>query len=325
MGLIQSRSQSQLAPSRQCCRAGTGIAPTSLTAGISLVSSSSGENGAKACRADKADMAERTGKDKQIERVEKIDVEQELKAFEAMVIKAEREVGIHIDQNNQDHDRQDVGGLEGSTLNKRSRLGTMIGYKRSLATAPHATATRSPPPISTSMSNYPCQTISPSAISLRLSTGPSSSIHPYSSGNRDDTKSARSGSDKSARRAEREWLAKIDKAEWEVIEGQENNEMAEQKEVKKQEVEMEMKMKMGRSMTMMSVSPPLSFFPLSQISPSSHIPQADFGKQEQKKSSAKARKSRTTRIQHSNYLRPSPFVSPSLRQVLLLSPNRPSL
>lgn len=209
MGLIRSRSQSQLAPSRQCCRAGTVIAPTALTAGISLVSSSSGENGAKACRADKADMAERTGKDKQIERVEKIDVEQELKAFEAMVIKAEREVGIHIDQNNQDHDRQDVGGLGGSTLNKRSRLGTMIGYKRSLATAPHATATRSPPPISTSMSNYPCQTISPSAISLRLSTGPSPSIHPYSSGNRDDTKSARSGSDKSARRAEREWLAKI--------------------------------------------------------------------------------------------------------------------
>lgn len=103
-------------------------------------------------------------------------------------------------------------------------------------------------------------------------------------------------------------LLVLNKAEWKVIEGQENNEMAEEKEVKKQEVEMEMKMKMGRSMTMMSVSPPLSFFPLSQISPSSHIPQADFGKQEQKKSSAKARKSRTTRIQHSNYLRPSPFV-----------------
>lgn len=209
MGLIRSHSQSQPAPSRQCCRAGTVIAPTALTTGTSLVSSSFGENGAKACRADKANMEERTGKDKQVETVERIDVEQELKAFEAMVIKAEREVGIHIDQNNQGHDGQDVGGLEGSTLNKRFRLGTMIGYKRSLATAPHATATRSPSPISTSVSNYPCQTISSSAISLRLSPGPSSSIHPYSSVNRDDTKSARSGSDKSARRAEREWLAKI--------------------------------------------------------------------------------------------------------------------
>ncbi|KAE8542717.1 hypothetical protein D1P53_001499 [Cryptococcus gattii VGV] len=209
MGLIRSHSQSQPVPSRQCCRAGTVIAPTALTPGISLVSSSSGENGAKACRADKAGMTERTEKGEQVETVESIDVKQELKAFEAMVIKAERKVGIHIDQNNQDHDGLDVGGLEGSTLNKRFRLGTMIGYKRSLATAPHATATRSPPPISTNTSNHPCQIISSSAISLRLSPGPSSSIHPSSSGNRDDTKSARSGSDKSARRAEREWLAKI--------------------------------------------------------------------------------------------------------------------
>lgn len=196
MGLIRSHSQSQPAPSRQCYRAGTVTAPTGLTAGTSLVSSSSGENGAKACRADKADMAERSEKDEQVETVERIDVKQELKSFEAMVIKAEREVGIHIDQNSQGHDGQDVGGLEGNTLNKRFRLGTMIGYKRSLVTA------RSPPPISTSMSNHPCQTISSSAISL-------SSIHPYSSGNRDDTKSARSGPDKSALREEREWLAKI--------------------------------------------------------------------------------------------------------------------
>lgn len=196
MGLIRSHSQSQPAPSRQCYRAGTVTAPTGLTAGTSLVSSSSGKNGAKACRADKADMAERSEKDEQVETVERIDVKQELKSFEAMVIKAEREVGIHIDQNSQGHDGQDVGGLEGNTLNKRFRLGTMIGYKRSLVTA------RSPPTISTSMSNHPCQTISSSAISL-------SSIHPYSSGNRDDTKSARSGPDKSALRAEREWLAKI--------------------------------------------------------------------------------------------------------------------
>lgn len=208
MGLIRSHSQSQPAPPRQCYRADTVIAPTALTASTSLVPSSSGENGAKACRADKADMAERTEKDEQVGTIERIDVKQELKAFETMVTKAERELGIHIDQNSQDRDGQGVGGLEGSTLNKKFRLGAVIGYKRSLATAPHVNATRSPPPISTSMSNHPCQSISSSAISLRLLPCPSSSIHPYSSGNRDDTKSARSTSDKSAQRAERGWLAK---------------------------------------------------------------------------------------------------------------------
>lgn len=208
MSLIRSHSQSQPAPPCQCYRADTVIAPTALTASTSFVPSSSRENGAKACRADKADMAERTEKDEQVGTIERIDVKQELKAFETMVTKAEREVGIHIDQNSQDRDGQGVGGLEGSTLNKKFRLGAVIGYKRSLATAPRVNATRSPPPISTSMSNHPCQSISSSAISLRLSPCPSSSIHPYSSGNRDDTKSARSGFDKSAQRAERGWLAK---------------------------------------------------------------------------------------------------------------------
>lgn len=99
----------------------------------------------------------------------------------------------------------------------------MIGYERSLATAPHDTATRSPPPISTSMSNHPRQTIpyptsssaprhllpSSSPISPRLFPGSPSSIHAYSSGKGEGIKSVRSVPVKSARRAEREWRAKV--------------------------------------------------------------------------------------------------------------------
>lgn len=232
MGLIRSLSQSQRSHSRQRRREDTVTTPTAITAGTTLLPSSSGENGTKACRVDKVDKAERAERDEKVERIGRINAKQELKAFEAMVIKAETEIGIHIRQNNLNHDGKGVGRLEGSKLSKGFKLGIgkgkgresmMIGYERSLAAAPHGTATRSPPPISTSMSNHPRQTIpyptsssasrhllpSSSPISPRLSPGSPSSIHTYSSGKGEGIKSVRSGSVKSARRAEREWRAKV--------------------------------------------------------------------------------------------------------------------
>lgn len=230
MSLIRSFSQSQRSRSRQHRRADTVSTPTAITAGITFVPSSSGENGMKVCRVDKPYKVERAEKDERVERVERINVKQELKAFEAMVIEAETEVGIHIRQNNQDHDGQGVGPLEGSTWSKGFRLGmgkgkctestTMIGYKRSLATAPHATASRSPPststirqtipyPISSSITPLHLCPSSSSPTSPGFSPDSHSSTHSYSSGKRAGTKSARSGSVKSARRAEREWRAKV--------------------------------------------------------------------------------------------------------------------
>lgn len=232
MGLIRSLSQSQRSHSRQRRREDTVTTPTAITAGTTLLPSSSGENGTKACRVDKVDKAERAERDEKVERIGRINAKQELKAFEAMVIKAETEIGIHIRQNNLNHDGKGVGRLEGSKLSKGFKLGIgkgkgresmMIGYERSLAAAPHGTATRSPPPISTSMSNHPRQPIpyptsssasrhllpSSSPISPRLSPGSPSSIHSYSSGKGEGIKSVRSGSVKSARRAEREWRAKV--------------------------------------------------------------------------------------------------------------------
>lgn len=232
MGLIRSLSQSQSPRLRQRRREDTVTTPTAITSGTTLLPSSSGEDGTKACRVDKVDKAERAERDEKVERIERINVKQELKAFEAMVIKAETEIGIHIRQNNLNHDGKGVGRLEGSKLSKGFQLGIgkgkgresmMIGYERSLATAPHDTATRSPPPISTSMSNHPRQTIpyptsssaprhllpSSSPISPRLFPGSPSSIHAYSSGKGEGIKSVRSVPVKSARRAEREWRAKV--------------------------------------------------------------------------------------------------------------------
>lgn len=232
MGLIRSLSQSQRSRSRQRRREDTVTTPTAITAGTTRLPSSSGENGTKACRVDKVDKAEKAERDEKVERIGRINAKQELKAFEAMVIKAETEIGIHIRQNNLNHDGKGVGRLEGSKLSKGFKLGIgkgkgresmMIGYERSLATAPHGTATRSPPPISTSMSNHPRQTIpyptsssaprhllpSSSPISPRLFPGSPSSIHAYSSGKGEGIKSVRSVPVKSARRAEREWRAKV--------------------------------------------------------------------------------------------------------------------